>query len=241
MLFRSLIKPFAIPANWPRIIGYDLPHQYGTGTTGAFAAVWIAFNPLTGDRENPETMDKHIYRAAKVFGGSRADCVAACLGPGRHGDQIPGAFPHDGGIKQQVSEDNAVAQKQREIFEDMGLNVIPESSAFLTDDDKKTADPILAVDLIHGEMIEKKLFIHDPKEGAPTGDLTGEMDSFHMKGRKIPPGQNNHCCDSLNKGFMMARFAEPLQDAGFSNEDEAAAYSRESFDPMTEISRWGQN
>ena len=79
-----LVKPFAIPTWWDRIIGIDFPH-----TTGSFAAVSLAIDPedgcvylVTSFKEEELTIAECAHQLLKMNGGT-----------------TPVAWPHDGGRK----------------------------------------------------------------------------------------------------------------------------------------------
>lgn len=206
---RALCEPFSIPSHWPRVIGYDIPHTTGQGSTGYFAAVWIALDPASAT--DHEQMDRYVYRAFKASGMTAADYAAACKSEGRHGDVIPGAMPHDAGRRAQSAGINeGTAQKLREIYLDLDLNIIDQTAGFETDDGKISRDPMLAIEINNILINEGKLKIFDSPATQP---LLAECDHYYIDEKQKPaPKQDDHCADAWTKASFMVRYAEPLNE-----------------------------
>lgn len=201
---RALCKRFEIPPDWPRVIGYDIPHATGAGTTGHFAAVWIALDPMSA-REKRD-MTRYIYRSYKASGLSIHDYAAACKGPGRDGETIPGALPHDAGrAANNVGVNEGNAAKWRELYSDAGLNILPQAAGYITDDGHISRDPMIAIEENNIRINEGRLFIFDCPETEP---LLREADEYFIDEDMRPAKkQDDHCCDGWTKGTFSIEFA----------------------------------
>lgn len=218
---RALCKRFDIPDHWPRVIGYDIPHATGAGTSGHFAAVWIALDPDSA--QDKRKMKRYVYRAYKASGLSVHEYAAACKGQGRWGEKIPGAMPHDAGrAAQNMGVNPGNASKWREIYEDVGLNLIPIPAGFVMDDGHISRDPMIAIEENNIFINEDRLRIFDCPE---TELLLREMDDYYIDEDMRPAKkQDDHCCDALTKATFMVDEAEPL------DEDEWYQPREETYD-----------
>jgi len=176
-----VVEPFKIPAEWPRIIGIDVPH-----TTGSFALVCMAHDELTGTW--------YIYDEWKAKNVSRGDCVQALRA--RRGEYIPIAWPHDA---KRTQEHNA------DVYRALGLNMVYESACYMTDDGKRSNETMAAVYDVSDQMATGKLKVFSTCQR-----FIAEKRTYHQKDGKIAKGQEDHLINAHHKADMMKRHAKAI-------------------------------
>lgn len=98
------VKPFAIPANWPRICGVDF------GWDHPFAAVWIAIDPSNGTA--------YVYDCYRVRKQTPIVHAAAIRDRGKN---TPIAWPHDG-----LQTEKGAGEQLKEQYIKQMLNMLSE-------------------------------------------------------------------------------------------------------------------
>lgn len=191
------VAAFKIPAHFKIIIGIDLPH-----TTGAFAAVKLAWDPNT---DTIYVVD--YYRMTGQVWSTYAQAVSR-MG----GRRYPVAWPNDGRLKG-VDSGKGSSKTLISQYKEFGLNVLSEPAHNITIDRKKDGSISPAIDEICERMATGrfKVFEH-------LAEWFREKSQYRHDGTQVINNSNFEPdgIDAMHKAFMMKRFAKASMDSGES-------------------------
>jgi phage terminase large subunit-like protein len=176
------VDDFIVSEHWPQILGIDLPH-----TTGSFAAVRFAVNPVT-DVVYLIGEYKAEGQAHEIYGGR-----LRAMG----GDTVPCAWPHD--AAREMTSGSTVADRYRQ----MGLNMLDQHAHVLTPEGHKSHAIFEAIDLLLDRMLTGRFYVFK----SCTGFLDEKRKYRHDKG-KVVRHQDDHLIDAAHKAIFMLRFAQ---------------------------------
>jgi phage terminase large subunit-like protein len=168
--------PFEIPAIWPQINGLDFGYDHPFGAAN-----------LAWDR------DADIVYVAKCYRKREATPIihAAAIKP--WGDWIPCAWPHDG-----FQHDKGSGQELRLLYEEQGLEMLPEHAQWL--------DGGYGVEAGIAEMLDR-MQTGRWKVFSTCSEWLEERRLYHRKDGKIVK-ERDDVISASRYGLMMLRFAE---------------------------------
>lgn len=186
-------EPHGIPGDWPEIIGLDLPH-----TSGKLAIARLAFDPSTGKHDQMMPIKTTITRAFKGRINSFADRVEWIKRMG--GEEIPVAWPHDGGRDEPGTEGESIASRLR----DSGINMLDEHAHYELESGIKSNRTATVLEELADLMNQGMFQVF--YNAAP--EFLTEKANYRVKDGKKVKGVESDLMDAVIKGYMMRRFAK---------------------------------
>lgn len=177
------VKPFEIPAHWPRIrcmdFGWD--HPFGAGS-------------LAWDRESDCVYVTNVYRESRVLPAVHVQAMNAW------GAWIPTAWPHDG-KKTEMSGKDLISQ-----YRDAGLLCLPARATFAPDPGKAEGSGGNSLEAGVLDMLTR-METGRLKVFSTCAEFFEEKRTYHRKNGLIVPLKDD-VLSAIRYGLMMLRHAK---------------------------------